>query len=87
MSRICTLSHCSELVSILQADQICYAVLCVFSYVAAGQNRTVPNKQASGGKQNVAGNHLPASGGVSPRGPIFSAEKSRGVSSSKKSNG
>lgn len=22
------------------ADQICYAILCVFSYVAAGQNKT-----------------------------------------------
>jgi hypothetical protein len=39
-----------EMISFLmrfQADQICYAVLCVFSYVAAGQEK----KQASKGKQ------------------------------------
>ncbi|XP_023342258.1 MAP kinase-activating death domain protein [Eurytemora carolleeae] len=49
------------------ADQICYAVLCVFSYVAAGQNRKMADKVV---KRNVAG-HLP-SGGVSPRGPMYS---------------
>jgi len=57
------------------ADQICYAVLCVFSYVAAGQNRKVADKS---GKQNVAG-HL-SSGGVSPRGPIFSEKSGKGNS-------
>jgi hypothetical protein len=25
--------------AILQSDQICYAVLCVFSYIAAGQEQ------------------------------------------------
>ena len=45
-----------------QADQICYAVLCVFSYVAAGDKKT---RQESG--------HTFMSGSVSPRGPRYSS--------------
>ena len=41
-----------------QADQICYAVLCVFSYMAAGQQRPAPAPRRA---------HHPA-GGLSPRG-------------------
>lgn len=29
---------------LFQADQICYAVLCVFSFVAAGRRASDPNK-------------------------------------------
>ena len=46
-----------------QADQICYAVLCVFSYVAAGHKR---RRAGQGGHTHLA------SGSVSPRGPRFS---------------
>lgn len=47
----------------VQADQICYAVLCVFSYVAAGQ------QQKTGGRKQ---GHTVTSGSVSPRGPRYS---------------
>lgn len=32
---------------LLQADQICYAVLCVFSYVAAGPEKRLQGRQSS----------------------------------------
>ena len=63
-----------------QADQICYAVLCVFSYMAAGQERQQQQPAAArrvGASANVH-HHLSSSssgaqslgaGGLSPRGP------------------
>ena len=61
-----------------QADQICYAVLCVFSYMAAGQERQQQQPAAArrvGSSANVH-HHLSSSGaqslgagGLSPRGP------------------
>ena len=54
---------------VLQADQICYAVLCVFSYVAAGHKRRRP------GPAPPLPGHTPASGSVSPRGPRFSSHQ------------
>jgi hypothetical protein len=56
---------------VLQADQICYAVLCVFSYVAAGQDRGKLSAEKAGSVRKPAGSHL-ASGGISPRGPLYS---------------
>merc|ERR1719264_1004867 len=61
------------------ADQICYAVLCVFSYMAAGQERQQQQPAAArrvGSSANVH-HHLSSSsgaqslgaGGLSPRGP------------------
>ena len=46
---------------ILQADQICYAVLCVFSYVAAGHKK----------KGDL--HRKPRSESMSPRGPRYSS--------------
>uniref|UniRef100_A0A182NAC5 MAP kinase-activating death domain-containing protein n=1 Tax=Anopheles dirus TaxID=7168 RepID=A0A182NAC5_9DIPT len=47
------------------ADQICYAVLCVFSYIAAGQEQS---KQHGGGvgKGAASGPHVPVSVPVPP---------------------
>jgi hypothetical protein len=61
---------CFSSLTLFQADQICYAVLCVFSYVAAGQDR---GKLSAEHKtvRKPAGSHL-ASGGISPRGPLYS---------------
>ena len=59
----------------LQADQICYAVLCVFSYMAAGQERQQQNpgvRRAVSGGSNVhhlsSGAQSLGAGGLSPRG-------------------
>jgi hypothetical protein len=56
----------------VQADQICYAVLCVFSYVAAGQNRKKSTQKSGKPRSSNSvvanGGHLVAGGGISPRG-------------------
>ena len=54
-----TANHNTTNVTLVQADQICYAVLCVFSYVAAGQSA-------------VPVGHTLACGSVSPRGRKYS---------------
>lgn len=63
----------------LQADQICYAVLCVFSYVAAGNRRRKTVGAGKGGSSGGGGgnflNHTVASGSISPRGPRFSTSQ------------
>ncbi|XP_053663082.1 MAP kinase-activating death domain protein [Anopheles marshallii] len=53
------------------ADQICYAVLCVFSYIAAGQEQTKQQHGTQGsasGKGMSSGPAVPASVGLSPSG-------------------
>ena len=59
----------------LQADQICYAVLCVFSYMAAGQERQQQQpaaRRVGGGGSNAhhlsSGAQSLSAGGLSPRG-------------------
>jgi len=54
------------------ADQICYAVLCVFSYVAAGHSKQRMRKQPKHVSSHVS--HTVTSGSVSPRGPRFSSQ-------------
>lgn len=60
-----------QLSCVLQADQICYAVLCVFSYVAAGHKK----QRRPGPSAHAHVSHTPTSGSVSPRGPRYSSHQ------------
>ena len=60
-----------QLICVLQADQICYAVLCVFSYVAAGHKK----QRRPGPSAHAHVSHTPTSGSVSPRGPRYSSHQ------------
>ena len=51
---------------ILQSDQICYSVLCVFSYVAAGQQRRKRTDSVKSGGGATRGASMRRTTSVSP---------------------